>query len=189
MTARPEIRIANPVWVDDAIDATATYPDDASRMRVAIRLAHENVLHETGGPFGAAVFEATSGRIVGVGVNLVVPFNNSALHAEVVAFMMAQARVGSYTLSAPGMVDHVLYTSCEPCAMCLGATQWSGVKRVVFAATRDDASELFDEGPVFPASYDYLEKRGISFTGSFMRAESRAILELYRDRQGERYNG
>lgn len=189
MTARPEIRIANPEWVDDEIDATAVYPDDDSRMRVALRLAHANVLHETGGPFGAAVFEAPTGRLVSVGVNLVVPLNNCALHAEVVAFMMAQARVGSYTLSAPGLADHVLYTSCEPCAMCLGATQWSGVKRVVFAATREDASVLFDEGPVFPASYDYLEARGIRFTGGFLRAEARTILELYRGRQGERYNG
>ncbi|MGH7444208.1 MAG: nucleoside deaminase [Longimicrobiales bacterium] len=189
MTARPEIRIANPAWVEDVIDAAAIYPDDASRMRVAIRLAHDNVLHETGGPFGAAVFESASGRLVGVGVNLVVPLDNCALHAEVVAFMMAQTRVGSYTLAAPGMADHALYTSCEPCAMCLGATQWSGVKRVVFAATREDASELFDEGPVFPASYDYLEARGIRFTGGILRAEARATLELYRDRQGERYNG
>ncbi len=183
------IRIANPAWVADAIDFNARHDTDQARMRVAVQLARENVLHETGGPFGAVVFEADSGRIVGAGVNLVVPLNNSALHAEIVAFMMAQAHVGFYTLSAPGLPEHVLYTSCEPCAMCLGATQWSGVKRVVFAATREDASELFDEGPVFPASYAYLEERGVSFTPGVLRAEGRAALELYRERQGERYNG
>jgi tRNA(Arg) A34 adenosine deaminase TadA len=185
----PEIRIANPSWVDRIVDFDASYPDDTERMRLAVRLATENVLHATGGPFGAAVFESASGRLVGVGVNLVVPLRNSALHAEIVAFMMAQARVGSYTLGAPDQPEHALYTSCEPCAMCLGATQWSGVKHVAFAATRQDASELFDEGPVFPASYQYLEERGIRFTPGLLRAEGRAALELYREHHGERYNG
>jgi tRNA(Arg) A34 adenosine deaminase TadA len=189
MSALPEIRIANPGWVTGVVDFDVACADDEARMRVAVALAHGNVENGTGGPFGAAVFESVSGRLVGVGVNLVVPLNNCALHAEIVAFMMAQARVGSYTLGAPGMPEHALYTSCEPCAMCLGATQWSGVRRVVFAATRQDASELFDEGPVFPASYDYLEERGVSFTGGVLRAEGRAALERYRDRHGERYNG
>ena len=68
--------------------------------------------------------------------------------------MMAQQRVASFTLSAPGLPAHELHTSCEPCAMCLGATLWSGVKRVVYAAGRADASRLdFEEGPVFPESY------------------------------------
>ena len=188
MSTFPDVRIANPAWVADVIDAGAAYPDEESRMRVAVRLARENVLHDTGGPFGAAIFDS-SGRIVGLGVNMVVPANNSSLHAEMVAFMVAQARLGSYTLGGPGMSEHALYTSCEPCAMCLGATLWSGVKRVVFAATRQDASAMFDEGPVFRASYAYLEERGIRFRGGVLREEGRAALELYHDRHGERYNG
>jgi tRNA(Arg) A34 adenosine deaminase TadA len=188
MSDQPEIRITNPAWVEQAVERDSIYPDDESRMRLAVQLAHGNVKHGTGGPFGAAIFDA-DGRLVGFGVNMVVPANNSSLHAEMVAFMMAQARVGSYTLGGPGMPEHLLYTSCEPCAMCLGATFWSGVRRVLFAATREDASELFDEGPVFPASYAYLEERGIRFHGGLLRAEGRAALELYRDRHGERYNG
>lgn len=189
MSRLPEIRIANPAWVADVLDFDERSSDDESRMRVAVRLARENVLRATGGPFGAAVFESTSGKLVAVGVNLVVPLNNSTLHAEIVAFMMAQAAAGSYALGGRGLPEHVLYTSCEPCAMCLGATQWSGVKRVVYSATRQDASELFDEGPVFPASYEYLEARGIRFTRGVLRTEGRAVLELYRQRGGERYNG
>lgn len=185
----PELRIVLPAWVGVGVDFDRQYAGDAERMAVAIELARENVLRESGGPFGAAIFEADSGRLVSVGINLVVAGNNSVLHAEMLAFMLAQARVGAYTLNAPGLPEHVLYTSCEPCAMCLGATQWSGVRRVVFAATRDDASELFDEGPVFPASYDYLEERGITFTPRVLRDEGRAVLRLYRERGGRRYNG
>src|SRR5690606_6868226 len=163
MNRMPELTIACPAWVDDIIDFDARYTDDESRMRVAITCARENVIRGTGGPFGAAVFDETD-RLVAVGVNLVVPLHNSCLHAEIVAFMMAQARVASYTLQRDDLPAHELYTSCEPCAMCLGAVLWSGVRRVVWSALREDAGRIqFDEGPVFAASYDYLRARGIAF--------------------------
>ena len=158
-------------------------------MRLAIAVARWNVLEGTGGPFGAAVFERDSGRLVAVGMNLVVPLGNSSLHAEMVAFMMAQARLGSFTLAGDGMPVHELATSCEPCAMCLGATLWSGVRRVVCGATRDDALRLrFDEGPVFEASYAYLAERGIAVERGRLRAEAAAVLALYRERAGVIYN-
>ncbi len=158
-------------------------------MRLAIAVADENVERETGGPFGAAIFEEESGLLVSVGMNSVVRLNNSVLHGEMVAFMMAEQRVGSFTLSAPGMPAHALFTSCEPCAMCLGATLWSGVRRVVYAAAREDATRLrFEEGPVFPESYVYLEKRGIRIERGLLRAESKAVLERYREKSGKIYN-
>jgi len=121
---------------------------------------------------------------------VVTRLGNSTLHAEMVAFMMAQRRLDTYTLAAPGLPAHVLATSCEPCAMCLGATLWSGVKRVVYGAAREDASALgFDEGPVFEASYAYLADRGLPVTRGVLRDEARAVLELYRQRSGKIYNG
>ena len=105
------------------------------------------------------------------------------------AFMMAQKRVGSFTLSAPNLPMHELFSSCEPCAMCLGATLWSGVKRVVCGAAREDATRLnFEEGPVFPQSYKYLEDRGIRIEHNLLRDEARAVLELYRSKGGTIYN-
>src|SRR5690606_19030433 len=150
MSRSPRISIECPSWIDAVVDRDATFAGDDQRMRVALTCARENVLRNTGGPFGAAIFDADSGRLVSVGVNLVVPLNNSCLHAEIVAFMMAQAALGTYTLQSPDLPPHELYTSCEPCAMCLGAVLWSGVRRVVWSATRDDADSIsFDEGPVF----------------------------------------
>ncbi len=190
MSVFPDVVVRLPAWVERVVDANAIYASDEDRMRVAIEAARSNVLHDTGGPFGAAVFEADSGRLVSVGVNMVVPSNNAVLHAEVVAFMVAQARIGSFTLGADHLPAHELFTSCEPCAMCLGAAHWSGVRRVVWSATREDASQLlFDEGPVFPASYDYLEERGMTFVAGVLRSEGRAVLELYRERGGPVYNG
>lgn len=184
----PEIHVEYPDWVDSVVDWDATYVTDEDRMRLAIRLASENVERGTGGPFGAAIYEA-SGRLVAVGTNCVLRYNNCTLHGEMVAFMMAQQRLGTFTLNLPGQPAHELFTSCEPCAMCLGAVLWSGVRRVVCSAARDDATRLdFDEGPVFPESYAYLEERGVAIRRDVLRDEGRAVLELYRARNGKIYN-
>ncbi|MFW6202118.1 MAG: nucleoside deaminase, partial [Gemmatimonadota bacterium] len=133
---------------------------------------------------------AETGRLVSVGVNRVVPLRNALLHAEVVALMRAHERVGSYTLRGDGLPRHELVTSCEPCAMCLGAALWSGVGRLVAGATREDAERLgFDEGPVFEESYAYLERRGIEVVRGLRREEARRVLELYVEKGGLIYNG
>ncbi len=158
-------------------------------MRFVIDLARENVIRGTGGPFAAAVFREDDGALIAAGVNSVLRLNNAMLHAEVVALMFAQARVGSYTLRAVG-ASYDLVTSCEPCAMCLGATLWSGVQRLVCGATRDDAGRIgFDEGPVFPESYAYLEQRGMTVVRQVLRAEAADVLDWYLRSGGVVYNG
>lgn len=185
----PVLRIAYPDWVSGRVDFGRLYSDDTERMRVAVEVARENVRRQTGGPFGAAVFESVSGRLVAVGMNRVVPLRNSVLHAEIVAIMMAEAIRRTYTLGGADVASHELFTSCEPCAMCLGATHWSGLQRIVWAATREDAGRLqFDEGPVFKASYSYLERRGIRFEQGPLREEARAVLADYAAAGGEIYN-
>jgi tRNA(Arg) A34 adenosine deaminase TadA len=185
-----DIVISPPAWLASRMDLDRCFSSEEDRMRVAIALARHNVLEETGGPFGAAVIDDQSGRIVAVGTNSVVRLNNSTLHAEMVAFMAAETRLGRYTLRGDGLPPHVLYTSCEPCAMCLGAVLWSGVTRVVYGATRDDARRLsFDEGPVFPQSYDYLAERGVEVRGGICRAEAAEVFDLYLARGGTIYNG
>ena len=186
---RHAVQVDYPDWVHETIAWDAVYRTDEERMRLAIAVSRENVERETGGPFGAAIFESESGRLVAVGMNSVVRLNNCTLHGEIVAFMMAQARLGSFTLNAPHLPAHELVTSCEPCAMCLGATLWSGVTRVVFSATREDATGSgFDEGPVFADSYRYLEHRGITIERGRLRKEGAAVLELYVERGGPIYN-
>jgi tRNA(Arg) A34 adenosine deaminase TadA len=186
----PEVHVQYPDWVNSVADWNRVYTSDEDKMRLAISVSRANVEKQTGGPFGAAIFEAHTGKLVSVGMNSVVRLNNCTLHGEMVAFMMAQQRLSSFTLNAPGMTPHELFTSCEPCAMCLGATLWSGVRRVVYGAGREDASRLnFEEGPVFPESYRYLEDRGITIQRNVLRDEARAVLELYRSKSGKIYNG
>lgn len=182
--------VALPSWTTDLVQSFDGPADDAGFMELAIALSRENTDRGTGGPFGAVVVERDTGRIVSVGVNRVVPMRNSSLHAEVVALMLAEAAIGSYTLDDPGVPPHTLYTSCEPCAMCLGAIWWSGVRRVVCGATREDALAAgFDEGPVFADSYRYLEDRGVEFVHGLKREAAREALMSYVERHGKVYNG
>lgn len=189
MTPPGEVRIATPAWVGDVVEWGRAYTTDEERMALAIRLAHENVTRGTGGPFGAAVFRGDTGRLVSVGVNDVVGGNNAILHAEVVAIALAGCAVGSYTLSGPDLPPHELVTSCEPCAMCLGAIFWSGVRRVTIGASRDDAIAIgFDEGPVFAESYRYMESRGITFVRGILRDRASDVLRRYVAGGGRIYN-
>jgi tRNA(Arg) A34 adenosine deaminase TadA len=184
-----EVRIALPDWVTPWMEEIENLDTDEQKMRLAVDLARENVLRATGGPYGALVVERESGRVVGVGVNMVERLRNSTLHAEVVALMFAQVHRQSYTLRASNLPAHELITSCEPCAMCLGAAFWSGVRRIVCGAGRADAEELgFDEGPVFPHSYRYLEERGISVVQGVLADEAREVFKLYNQRGGLIYN-
>lgn len=186
----PPLCIDYPAWVEEVVDWDRAYRTDEERMRLAIQMSRENVGRDTGGPFGAAIFESESGRLVSVGMNSVVRLKNCTLHGEVMAVMTAQARLDCFTLRREGGPAYELVTSCEPCAMCLGTTLWSGVRRLVCGAGRDDAVMLgFDEGPVFPESYAYLERRGIQVVHGMLRDEAAAVLELYRQRQGTIYNG
>jgi tRNA(Arg) A34 adenosine deaminase TadA len=190
VSENPEIRITYPDWVGDSVDWDRAYETAEDRVRLAIELSRENVERGTGGPFGAAVFERDSGMLVSVGMNLVVAHRNSTLHAEMVALMMAESRLLSYSLGAEGLPPHEVAASCDPCAMCLGGLLWSGVSRVLCGARREDAHILeFDEGPVFPESYRYLENRGIEIQRGVLREEARAVLQLYRERGGVIYNG
>jgi tRNA(Arg) A34 adenosine deaminase TadA len=159
-----------------------------AKVRFAIDLSRRNVEYRTGGPFGAAVFERASGRVVGVGVNLVEKSNCSLAHAEMVAIGLAQQAVGHYDLGADGGV-YELATSTEPCAMCLGAIPWSGLRRVICAAHGEDAAAIgFDEGAK-PADWvGALRKRGIEVVRDVQRDEAQAVLKEYAKTGGLIYN-
>jgi tRNA(Arg) A34 adenosine deaminase TadA len=159
------------------------------RLKLVIELSRLNILHETGGPFAAAVFDHATGRLVSVGVNLVVRSNCSHAHAEMVALALAEHRLSTFTLFSPGKPGYELSTSCEPCAMCFGAIIWSGVSRLVCGATSTDANNAgFDEGPKPENWVQELEQRGIEVNTGIFRNEAAAILLSYNEKGGIIYN-
>lgn len=149
-------------------------------MRMAVMLAKENVRQDTGGPFGAAVFDRNSGLLIAPGVNIVVPAHWSGGHAEMIAIALAQQNLKTHDLGGEGMPFCELFTSVEPCAMCLGAIPWSGVRRVVCGARDEDARRVgFDEGPKPDNWIGELEERGISVTCDVLRDEAAGVLHEY----------
>lgn len=112
-------------------------------MRAAIDLAVRNVRSGKGGPFAALVVQDT--RIVGEGTNCVTSSNDPTAHAEINAIRSACTEVQSYRL-----IGCDLYTTCEPCPMCLGAIYWARIARVYYAATQDDARAAgFDDWHIY----------------------------------------
>lgn len=186
----PAIQIMLPDWLD-TYDASADlrYPTVDERMGLVIELARRNVDEDLGGPFGAGIFERDSGRLIGVGVNRVMADNCCVLHAEMVAIMQAQRARGSFTLAEEGRPECELVTSCEPCAMCLGTTVWSGVGELVCGARESDAAEVgFDEGPK-PRNWEReLTGRGIEVRRDVDREGAREVLRHYVDMGGVIYN-
>jgi tRNA(Arg) A34 adenosine deaminase TadA len=165
-----EIRL--PGWLI-AMPLPATPASDQDCMRLAIAAARENVARGHGGPFGAVVRADASGEVAGVGVNLVPPTGNPLLHAETVAITMAAQALGA----TAGLT---LFTSCEPCIMCLGASHWAGFARIVSAASRADAEAVgFHEGAGIAELRADMAARGVVFQDGLLREEAAAVLRLY----------
>ena len=180
-----------PAWLSEfwAAAADKSYPEVTDRMVVAIELARRNVAEGTGGPFGAAIFGLDDHRLVAPGVNLVLASGSSIAHAEMVAIVFAQQRLGSFDLGAESMPTHELACSAEPCAMCLGAIPWSGVQSVLFGARDEDIRAIgFDEGHKPPNWIDALAQRGIQVQAAVEREASRAVLDAYAAGGGLIYN-
>jgi guanine deaminase len=112
-------------------------------MSRAIQLSIEGVRLGNGGPFGAVIVR--DGKIIAEGANQVTSTNDPTAHAEVVAIRQACAKLGVFELK-----DCELYTSCEPCPLCLGAIYWARLSRVYFANTHEDAAKIgFDDSFIY----------------------------------------
>jgi tRNA(Arg) A34 adenosine deaminase TadA len=186
----PEVKLRLPDWVGELSSAAdRRYRTVEDRMRFVVELSRLNVRRGTGGPFGAAIFERETGRLLAPGVNLVVGSGCSVFHAEMVAVMVAQKSLGTFDLGGEGLPPYELVASTEPCAMCLGATPWSGVRHLVCGARDEDARAVgFDEGAKMAEWVGSLEDRGISVELGVLRDEAVAVLREYAERGGEIYN-
>jgi tRNA(Arg) A34 adenosine deaminase TadA len=126
-------------------------------MQKAVDLAVKGVKNNEGGPFGCVIVH--KGRIIGKGNNKVTSQNDPTAHAEILAIREACSYLGSHQLE-----DCILYTSCEPCPMCLGAIYWARPERVYYAGSRKDAAQSgFDDDFIYKEILAPPEKRSIEF--------------------------
>lgn len=184
-----EFRFTLPPWLSPMASAYVTADTLDARMAFVIEAARRNVDEKTGGPFAAAVFERDTGTLIALGVNLVTTQGCSILHAEMVAIALAQKVLGTYDLGGAGLLAHELVTSTEPCAMCLGAIPWSGVRRVVCGARDGDARDAgFDEGTKPEGWRGALAARGIAVVADIQREAAAGVLSAYALGGGCLYN-
>jgi guanine deaminase len=118
-------------------------------MRMAIRLSEKNVLQSLGGPFGAVIVK--NGKVIAKSANKVTSSNDPTAHAEVAAIRLACKKLKTFDLSGC-----IVYTSCEPCPMCLGALYWARVDTIYYGNTKKDAAKIdFDDQFI----YEELDKK------------------------------
>ena len=142
-------------------------------MRAAIKLAEKGVDSNSGGPFGAVVVK--DNVIIGEGFNSVTSANDPTAHAEIIAIREACKKLKSFQLN-----DCVIYTSCEPCPMCLGAIYWARPKKVFFAGNREDAAEFnFDDQFIYDELSIKMEDRSIKFE-TLIRDEALTVFEKWK---------
>ncbi|MBK7805728.1 MAG: nucleoside deaminase [Saprospiraceae bacterium] len=141
-------------------------------MREAIKLSIDNVKSGKGGPFGAVIVK--DGKIIAHGTNEVTSSNDPTAHAEVVAIRNACRMLGTFQLD-----NCDIYTSCEPCPMCLGAIYWSRPARLFFANTKKDAADInFDDQIIYQELEIPYQDRKL-FTKQLLREEALEAFKLW----------
>lgn len=141
-------------------------------MRIAIELAEDNVKRGIGGPFGAVIVK--DGMIVARSANRVVPTNDPTAHAEVSVIRLACQELETYNLSGCE-----IYTSCEPCPMCLGAIYWARIDKIYYANTKADAAAIgFDDHFIYDELENPMEKRKLPFV-QILRDEALTAFKLW----------
>jgi tRNA(Arg) A34 adenosine deaminase TadA len=132
--------------------AQAVTPDQKF-MKIAIGLSQKNINDGLGGPFGAVIVK--NGKVISKSANKVITTNDPTAHAEISAIRIASKKLNTFDLS-----DCVIYTSCEPCPMCLGAIYWSRISKIFYANTRQDAADIgFDDKLIYDELNLPFEKR------------------------------
>ena len=145
-------------------------------MQEAIRLAQQGMENNEGGPFGAVVVK--DGKIVGRGNNKVTSTNDPTAHAEVVAIRDACKNLNDFQLT-----DCIIYTSCEPCPMCLGAIYWARPKKMYFACSRKDAADIgFDDDFIYQEIPKDIEDRQLE-TLQILQEEGVKVFQYWASKQ------
>src|SRR5690606_7471149 len=151
---------------------------DKQFIKRAIELSEKGMHNNAGGPFGAVVVK--NGEIIAEGFNQVTSSNDPTAHAEVVAIRKACEVLGTFQLN-----DCIIYTSCEPCPMCLGAIYWARPKAVYYACTKEDAAEIgFDDHFIYDEIDKNIEDRNIKFI-NLARAEGLDVFKKWETKEGK----
>jgi tRNA(Arg) A34 adenosine deaminase TadA len=187
-----EFTLSLPDWAVEEMKKLPThFPTLEGRMREVIRFSRLNFEKQTGGPFAAGIFEKDTGKMVVIGVNRVVPSNCSSAHAEVMTLSMAQKLLGTFDLGGAGMPAYQFVVNWRPCAMCYGASIWSGIRSLAIAGSGPELEKItgFDEGPIHPQWDEEMRKRGIEVIDNVLTDEAVTVFRDFAASGALVYNG
>ncbi|MDB5008161.1 MAG: tRNA-specific adenosine deaminase [Mucilaginibacter sp.] len=143
-------------------------------MRMAIELSEHNITQRHGGPFGAVIVKDE--MVIARSANKVILENDPTAHAEISAIRLACAELGTYNLTGCE-----IYTSCEPCPMCLGAIYWAGIDKIYYANTKADAAYIgFDDLLIYSELKCNMEERKLPFI-QLLREEALPAFKLWKE--------
>lgn len=138
-------------------------------MKLALEQAKKGIENNEGGPFGCVILDKNN-NILSVANNMVLVNNDPTAHAEIIAIRKACTKLNTYDLS-----DCILYTTCEPCPMCLSAIIWANIKQVYYACNKDDANKIGFRDDII---YNFLENRDIKLL-DMKNIDRNACLKLF----------
>ena len=154
-------------------------------MRMAIEVAKKEIMkksNKTGGPFGACVVDF-NGKVICCKSNRVIIENDPTQHAEVRAISSACKKLKTIKLD-----KHILYTTCEPCLMCRGATYWAQIPIIVYGSNQHDARKLgFDEINISDKQFCHMAKRNVKIIKGYMKDECKELFNLYKKKKMKIY--
>ena len=140
-------------------------------MRLAVQNAHLGLRKNEGGPFGAVIVQ--NGKVIARAHNRVIKTKDPTAHAEILAIRMASKKLNRFDLS-----DCEIYSTCEPCPMCLGAILWAGIKRLYYGCAREDASKIGFGDKMF---YDIIKGASIKHQPGSTQIGRELCLELFNE--------
>lgn len=141
-------------------------------MRMAFKLSEQNVLNSLGGPFGAVVVK--DGKLIAKSANTVIPSNDPTAHAEVAVIRLACKKLQTFDLNGC-----IIYTSCEPCPMCLSAIYWANIKTIYYGNTKADAAAIdFDDKFIYDELAKPMNERKLPIK-QLLRDEAQQAFKLW----------
>lgn len=188
---RGSIIVRHPHWLERVIDRHREINSDDEAMGIVLMLTRENLKHG-GGPYASIVLERNRSnegsprRLVGVGVNLVVPASNSIAHAPVVAIMDANVQLQRWSLADDAKLFYELVTTAEPCGLCGHAILCGGISRVVYGARAKTSHRIGMERGM--ETMAFLREHSISIQSDVRLKEATELLLDYERSRGTPYN-
>ncbi len=170
-----------PRWMSEIIEPGQVYSSDEDIMLATIKFTVKALMRGEGGPFGATI-ATNQGQIISMAFNEVFQTVDVTAHAEVLAIRRAEKTLNVISLQGKDLPQLKLFTTCEPCLMCVGTIYWTQIPTVIAACTKQDAMEVGVKQEFAIKTDSFLQQQNIVYKTGFMRKEALEVFQVFRER-------